>query len=73
MDLANYYKTKLNIYLLLFILDKCKEVTEEQSENISLILTTLLLLKSDKSKEVKEEQPKNISLILFNNFLISIF
>ena len=71
MDLANYYKTKLNIYLLLFILDKCKEVTEEKSENISLILTTLL--KSDKSKEVKEEQPENISLILFNNFLISIF
>ena len=71
MDLANYYKTKLNIYLLLFILDKCKEVTEEQSENISLILTTLL--KSDKSKEVKEEQPENISLILFNSFLISIF
>ena len=71
MDLANYYKTKLNIYLLLFILDKCKEVTEEQSENISLILLTLLKL--DKSKEVKEEQPENISLILFNKFLISIF
>ena len=44
MDLANYYKTKLNIYLLLFILDKCKEVTEEQSENISLILFNNFLI-----------------------------
>ena len=36
-------------------LDKSKEVNDEQSENISLILVTLDVSKLDKSKEVNDE------------------
>ena len=46
--------------LLVFKLDKFKEVKEEHPKNIPLILLTLLELKLDKFKEVKVEQPENI-------------